>query len=89
VYSLYYAAYASAHLRQFQEAESSALAAIQLDVAHHMPQLYLLLANVYAGKGDTASEISELRQYLKFAPKSPGAATATATLAQLDTKPAK
>src|ERR1700689_4963836 len=88
VYSLYYAAYASAHLRQFHEAESSALAAIQLDVSHHMPQLYLLLADVYAGKGDTASEIAELRQYLKFAPKSPGAATATATLAQLDTKPA-
>jgi hypothetical protein len=89
VYSLYYAAYASAHLHQFHEAEVSALAATQLDRVHHLPQLHLLLAEIYAAKGDTATEVVELRQYLKLAPNSQNTSGAKDTLAEIESRPSK
>jgi tetratricopeptide (TPR) repeat protein len=89
VYSLYYAADASVHLLRIAEAETKALAAIQLDTWHHLPQLHLLLAQVYAAKGDVRAEVTNLKQYLKLAPNAGDAAGAKTTLAQLEARPSK
>jgi Tfp pilus assembly protein PilF len=71
------------------EAETNALAAVQLDTWHHLPQLHLLLAQVYAAKGDVRAEVASLRQYLKLAPNSGDAPGAKDTLALLEGRPAK
>lgn len=91
-YSLYYTADAAFHLNDLGKAETSALAAVALDTWHRLPQLHLLLAHVYAAKGDPLAEAEQLRDYLKLAPNSGDAAGARDTLAQLtqlQTRPAK
>ena len=87
-YSLYYTADAAFHLNDLAKAERSALAAVALDTWHHLPQLHLLLAQIYAAKGDPAAEAEQLRNYLKVAPNSGDAAGARNTLAQLESRPA-
>jgi tetratricopeptide (TPR) repeat protein len=89
IYSFYYAAYAGVHLRRFREAETSALAALQLDRFNFLPQLHLLLAQVYAEKGDGPSEMAELREFLRLAPNSDDAAGAKNTLAEIESGPPK
>jgi len=88
-YSLYYTADSALHLNNLAQAETNALAAVQLDAWHHLPQLHLLLAQVYAAKGDPRSETTELRTYLKIAPNSRDAAGAKETLAQIEAHPSK
>src|SRR4029077_5668637 len=73
-YSLYYTADAAFHLNDLAKAETSALAAVALDPWHHLPQLHLLLAQIYAAKGDPRAEAEQLRNYLKVAPNSGDAA---------------
>jgi tetratricopeptide (TPR) repeat protein len=89
IYAFYYAAYADLHLRHFHEAETSALAALQLDRWHYLPQLHLLLTQVYAEKGDTPAETAELREFLKIAPNSLDAAGAKDALAEIESRPPK
>ena len=86
-YSLYYTADAAFHLNDLAKAETSALAAVALDPWHHLPQLHLLLAQIYAAKGDPHSEAEQLRNFLKVAPNSGDAAGARNTLAQLESRP--
>jgi tetratricopeptide (TPR) repeat protein len=86
-YCLYYIADADVHLDRLSPAESSALAAVHLDTWHRLPQLHLLLAQIYAAKGDTYAEVAQLREYLKVAPNSGDAAGARDTLAQLQQHP--
>lgn len=86
-YSLYYAADAAFHLGDLATAQRDALAAVALDPWHHLPQLHLLLAQIYAAKGDPDAEAAQLRDYLKMAPNSGDAAGARDTLAQLQSKP--
>jgi tetratricopeptide (TPR) repeat protein len=86
-YSLYYTADAAFHLNNLAEAEKKALASVALDTWHHLPQLHLLLAQIYAAKGDLDSEAAQLRNYLKVAPNSGDAAGARDTLAQLQSRP--
>jgi predicted Zn-dependent protease len=88
-YSLYYSASADLHFQNLADAETSALAAVQLDTWHHLPQLHLLLAQIYAAKGDTHSESAQLHLYLKAAPNAPDAPDTRSTLAALDSKQAK
>lgn len=87
-YSLYYSADAAFHLNDLATAERNALAAVALDPWHHIPQLHLLLAQIYAAKGEPDAEAAQLRDYLKVAPNSGDAAGARDTLAQLQSKPA-
>jgi tetratricopeptide (TPR) repeat protein len=89
IYSLYYAADAGVHLLHLADAETKALAALQLDTWHHLPQLHLLLAQVYAAKGDVGSEMANLKQYLKLSPNAPDAPGAKQTLAQLESSSTK
>lgn len=88
-YSLYYTADAAFHLDDLAEAEKNALAAVALDPWHHLPQLHLLLAQIYAAEGDSHAEAAQLQDYLKVAPNSGDAAGARDTLAQLQSRPAK
>ncbi len=88
-YSLYYTAAAAFHLNDLAAAERNALAAVALDPWHHIPRLHLLLAQIYAAKGEPDEEAAQLRDYLKVAPNSGDAAGARDTLAQLQLRPAK
>ncbi|HXX43111.1 MAG TPA: hypothetical protein VEJ38_00170 [Candidatus Acidoferrales bacterium] len=87
-YALYYSADANFHLKHIADAETSARAAVQLDPWHKMPQLHLLLAHIYEAKGDSRSEIAELKDYLKEAANSPDAPQARLVLKQLENPPA-
>ncbi len=82
-YSLFYTADAGFHLNQIADAEKNALAAVQLDIWHHMPEVHLLLAQVYATKGDLSAEMTQLKEYLKLAPDAANAAEARTMLARL------
>jgi tetratricopeptide (TPR) repeat protein len=83
-YALYYSANASFHLRKdLPDAEQHARAAADLDPWHHLPQVHLLLADIYASKNDPRSEESELKEYLKVASNSPDAPVARVMLKEL------
>ena len=88
-YSLYYAADAGLHQNQLTQAEMHAQAAVKLDQWHHVPELHLLLAQIYRAAGNVAGEVAQLKEFLKVAANSKDAAQAKSTLALLETIPAK
>lgn len=88
-YALYYSASAAFHGERPAEAETKALDAVKLDKWNQLPQLHMLLARVYAARGDSRSEAAQLRQYLKLAPTAEDAAEARTTLAKLEAAPPK
>lgn len=88
-YSLYYAANAGLHFNQLTQAEMHAQAAVKLDEWHHIPELHLLLAEIYDAAGNVAGETVQLKEFLKVAANSKDAPKVRSTLALLDTTPAK
>lgn len=64
-YAYYYRATAYLHMNDPVDAKKSALQAVQMDINHGEPSLYLLMAQIYAREGDTASAIAQLQQFLK------------------------
>jgi tetratricopeptide (TPR) repeat protein len=88
-YALYYAADAGLHLNQLSQAEIHARSAVKLDTSHILPELHLLLANIYEAEGDSPDEAVQLQEFLKYAANSPDAAAAKTALAQVESKPAK
>jgi hypothetical protein len=88
-YSLYYAADAGLHFNQLSQAEMKAQAAIKLDTWHHLPELHLLLAQIYEAEANVQMEIAQLHEFLKQAPNFKDAPKARATLARLEMPPAK
>jgi tetratricopeptide (TPR) repeat protein len=64
-YAYYYRAKAYLYTNQVAEAKKSALQALQLEVNHDEPSLFLLLAQIYAREGDTADAIAQLKEFLK------------------------
>jgi len=88
-YSLYYAADAGLHFNQLTQAEMHALAAVKLDEWHHLPELHLLLAQIYEAAGNVVGEAVQLREFLKVAANSKDAPKARTILAKLEAPPAK
>jgi len=70
----FYDAAANFNLNRFEGAEKSALKAERLDLRTRFPQLHLLLAQIFARKGNYASAISEIQTYLQMAPNAGDAA---------------
>src|SRR5262249_27520504 len=65
----FYNSVANYKLKKFDDAEKTALKAVRLDVQNRIPQLHLLLAEIFSRKNDYANTVSEMRTYLKVAPK--------------------
>jgi tetratricopeptide (TPR) repeat protein len=88
-YALYYAADAGLHFNQLTQAEMHAQSAVKLDEWHHLPELHLLLAEIYKAAGNIVGESVQLREFLKVAGNSKDAPTARSILAKLEAPPAK
>jgi len=63
-----YNAAASLKLHRLDDAEKSALKAIEIDRNHTDPRVHFLLAQIYEAKGEREKEEGELREYLKSGP---------------------
>jgi len=87
-YALYYAADAGLHFNQLSQAEMHAQAAVKLDEWHHLPELHMLLAQIYQAAGNVVGETVQLREYLKLAGNSSEASKARGMLAKLEATPA-
>ena len=77
-----YNAGANLKLHRLDEAEKSALKAIEIDRNHTDPRVHFLLAQIYEAKGEREKEEGELREYLKSGPSD--AATVQQFLAELE-----
>lgn len=62
-----YNAAAQLNLHHVQDAEKSALKAIEIDRNHSDPRVHFLLAQIYEAEGDHDKEAVQLREYLKYA----------------------
>jgi predicted Zn-dependent protease len=89
VYGYFYSAIAHFHLSQLPAAEKEAQQAIDTDRAHRVPQVHLLLAQIYMAKHDNIDAAAHLRAYLKIDPGSPVAAGVKKSLAELESQTAK
>ena len=65
LYAYFYRAMAFFNLNQLPEAEKSAIEAEGIDRDHKEAPVHYLLAQIYEAKGDVASAIAELKQFLK------------------------
>ena len=88
-YALYYAADAGLHQHQLSQAEMHAQDAVKLDQWHHIPELHLLLAQIYEAAGNVVGETTQLKEFLKFGGNSKDAAKARDMLAALEAAPVK
>ena len=88
-YALYYAADAGLHQHQLSQAEMHAQAAVKLDEWHHIPELHLLLAQIYEAAGNVVGETTQLKEFLKVAANSKDAPRAKTMLALLQATPVK
>jgi tetratricopeptide (TPR) repeat protein len=62
-----YHAAANLNLHNLADAEKSGLRAVDIDKDHREPRVHFVLAQIYEAKGDSASEATQLREYLKYA----------------------
>ena len=80
----FYNSVANYKLNKIEDAEKSALKAEHLDLRTRIPQLHLLLAEIYAQKNNYANAISELQTYLELAPHAKQADQVREQLAELE-----
>lgn len=88
-YVYFYAAMADLHLKRYAEAELDGLSAERLDNGNRIPDLHLLLAEVYRAKGDKLREATELQKFLQLSPHDSEWQTARITLAAIQDSMAK
>jgi tetratricopeptide (TPR) repeat protein len=67
-YAYLYTATAEFHLKRIDRAELYAKSAEKLDKWKHIPEVHILLAQIYEEQGQPGEEASELRKYLKDSP---------------------
>ncbi len=72
------------NLKHYQEAERSAVKAVELDKDHRFPRVELLLGSILQVKGDQDAAAQHLRTYLQLEPNSPEAARVQTILAKID-----
>jgi tetratricopeptide (TPR) repeat protein len=77
---------AAANLRtnKLDDAEKSALRALEIDKSNTDPRIHFVLAQIYEAKGDRTNEITQLREYLKLVTNSDDAAVVDRYLSQLE-----
>jgi tetratricopeptide (TPR) repeat protein len=85
-YAYYYSAMAYLHMLNPVEAKKSALQAVEIDINHNEPLLYLLLAQIYEREGDSANAIAQLQQFLKHPTDRKQEDTAKRFLAKLESQ---
>jgi tetratricopeptide (TPR) repeat protein len=68
LYSNYYRGLALFHLHKYAEAEKNITQAISLDAAHHQPNLYFLLAQIYGEQGNVPGASAQIQQFVKYTP---------------------
>jgi tetratricopeptide (TPR) repeat protein len=81
-----YNAAASLNLHKLDDAEKSALKAIEIDRNHIDSRVHFLLAQIYEAKGQRSKEEAELREYLKYADAN-DAAMVKQYLSQMEAQP--
>jgi Tfp pilus assembly protein PilF len=79
-----YHAAALLNLHDVAAAEKSGVRAVEIDFKHSDPRALFVLAQIYEAKGDTASEVAELREYLKYAKDSSDIVFIKQALAKLE-----
>ncbi len=84
VFGQYYCALSYFHLNRLSDAEHTALLTADSDRTHRVPEVHLLLAQIYGQKRDFASATAQLREFLLVAPQSSAAPSVQRTLAQLE-----
>jgi tetratricopeptide (TPR) repeat protein len=72
------------NLKQLPEAESSAQKAVELDKEHKFPRAELLLGKILQVRGNDASAVAHLRNYIKLEPSSPEVAGIQEYFAKVD-----
>jgi tetratricopeptide (TPR) repeat protein len=72
-YGHFYMALAEFHLSELSGAEKNALQTIDDDHLHRLPQVHLLLAQIYGSRHDLKGVATQLRAYLLAAPNAPDA----------------
>jgi tetratricopeptide (TPR) repeat protein len=86
VYGHFYMAVAQFHLSQLSGAEKNALQTIDADHLHRLPQVHLLLAQIYGSRHDLKGAATQLRAYLLAAPNSPDASRIRKSLEDLESQ---
>jgi TolA-binding protein len=84
VYGYFYCAMAQFHLSHLPAAEKNAIQAIDADHFQRVPQVHLLLAQIYGAKHDFYGAATQLRAYLRVAPTAPDSAGVRKSLAELE-----
>ncbi|GEM_PF-6667224 len=82
-YAYLYTATADFHLKRMEQAELYARSAEKLDRWKRVPEVHLLLADLYDAKGDQPDEATELRKFLKESPHNNNWEAAKTKLAEL------
>jgi tetratricopeptide (TPR) repeat protein len=83
-YGYFLDAMSNYYLNRMDAAERSALMLERLDSQHRYPEVYLLLANMFRRRRDAIGEASQLRDYLKYAPRASNADEVRARLLRLE-----
>lgn len=82
-YAFFYTATADLHLKRYAQAELYGRSAEKLDKWKKIPEIHLLLAEVYEAQKDPTKEAQELRKFLKEAPHNSDWQTARTTLSEI------
>jgi len=84
-----YHAAANLNLHKLADAEKSGLRAVGIDVSHHEPRVYFVLAQIYEAEGEPANEAAQLREYLKYITSPDDIAMVKQYLAELEKQTGK
>jgi tetratricopeptide (TPR) repeat protein len=88
-HAYFYSASAYLKLKRLVNAEQSALKAVEIDKQNLEVRVHFLLAQIYEAKGDSAQELAQLREYLKFVADPQDTAMVKKYVADLEAKAAK